>query len=180
MTHHHVNAIRNQNIILVWNASRCEFSYVNTRPTVSCFLLKSFHYIRRLMKRWVFSPYKSLCFECYVACVQTLPPPTPSDFYWGEGGICTQAKCYATMPMLLFRAWATCSSTSGVRLPAENLFSLFWSFCLCHCFFVLFYHIYFLAIGWFQCFYIAATCCSSAGCCDKRLIPNIETGLICY
>ena len=61
-----------------------------------------------------------------------------------------------------------------------RIFSLFWSFCLCHCFFVLFYHIYFLAIGWFQCFYIAATCCSSAGCCDKRLIPNIETGLICY
>ena len=27
--------------------------------------------------------------------------------------------------MLLFRAWATCSSTSGVRLPAENFFPFF-------------------------------------------------------
>ena len=31
---------------------------------VSCFLLKSFHF-RRLQKRQVFFPYKSLYFECY-------------------------------------------------------------------------------------------------------------------
>ena len=62
----------------------------------------------------------------------------------------------------------------------QRFFSLFWLFCLCHCFFVLFYHIYFVAMGWFQCFHISDTFCSSAGCCDKRLIPNIETGLICY
>ena len=29
------------------------------------------------------------------------------------------------MPMLLFRALATCSSTSGVRLPAEIFFPFF-------------------------------------------------------
>ena len=64
----------------------------------------------------MFRMLRSLC---------TDPPPPLSDFYWGEGGICTQAKCYATMPMLLFRAWATCSSTSGVRLPAQNFFPFF-------------------------------------------------------
>ena len=49
--------------------------------TVTCSLLKSFHYFRRLLKRCVFSPYKSLCFECYVACVQTPPPPLPSPIF---------------------------------------------------------------------------------------------------
>ena len=95
MTHRHVNAIRNQNIILVRNSRQCEFSDVNT-PYSKLFFIEILHYFRRLLKRWVFSPYKSLCFECYVACVQNPPPPSPLRFYWGDGGVCTQAKCYAT------------------------------------------------------------------------------------
>ena len=34
---HHVNVIRNQKVILVWNSRRCEFSHVNT-PLVKCTL----------------------------------------------------------------------------------------------------------------------------------------------
>ena len=30
MTHDHVNAIRNQNVMPIWNSRRCEFSHVNT------------------------------------------------------------------------------------------------------------------------------------------------------
>ena len=89
--------------------------------------MKGCKYAKTLAKLQVRGMFRMITetmgFECYVACVQN--PPPLSDFYWGKGGICTQTKCYATMPMLLFRAWATCSSTSGVRLPAENFFPLF-------------------------------------------------------
>ena len=85
------------------------------------------------------------------------------------------------MPMLLFRAWVTCSLTSGVRLPAEN-FSPFFGRSVCVTVSLFYFTIYILWLwAGFNVFILLTRVAAPRGVAINVFkIPNIETGLICY
>ena len=98
---HHVNAIRSQEVILVWNSRRCEFSHVNTPNSEgTCCTSKDVH--------WTEVTLPNFCF---------------SSFFWRDSSTCSILVLVVTSKWKLhFIIYVSFTSFEGKSLSRGYLF----------------------------------------------------------